>query len=101
MWREGNRRVVLHPQLTTALAKLLGEARQAHAEAMADLAVLNFEHQCTLSDLRAEITELRSIVSDVVTGLRQSADRDVAQLRKELERILMRLAPRDPTRPLQ
>ena len=48
-----------------------------------------------------ELDELRAIFSDVVIGLRVTTESDVASLRKELERALMRLHPRDPTAPLQ
>jgi hypothetical protein len=66
-------------------------AREQFAEARAAL----LEQQRELEALRREIDELRAIVGDVVTALRMKADSDVARLRRELERALLRLAP-DP-----
>jgi len=68
---------------------------QASAEAKADLHTMHFKHLCELSDLYKELAELRSVVSDVVRTLRESAETDVDRLRHELERALLRLAPPD------
>src|SRR5262245_22588557 len=87
------RRPLLRPDVTTALAKLLGEARKAHAQAMADLHAL--AHRCAISDMQAEVTELREILYDVTVVLRQQADTDVETLRRQLELALIRLTPRD------
>jgi hypothetical protein len=80
---------------------------QAFAEARADLAAMNYEHQRELANLRAEldrlhaeIADLRSIMSDVVVGLRQEADRDVAALRAKLQSVLIRLSRNDERLPL-
>ena len=50
-----------------------------------------------LAELRREVDELRAIVADVVTALRQKADADGRRTgpRRELERALLRLAPPD------
>jgi hypothetical protein len=79
--------------------RLIRPQLEAFAEARADLHAMRFQHLCELADLHKEIEELRSIVADVVTGLRQSADNDVARSRRALERALLRLAP-DPHKPL-
>jgi hypothetical protein len=94
------RRPLLRPEVTTALAKLVGEARQAHAQAVADLHAQAFEHRCAISDMQAEVTELREILHDVTVIVRQQADCDVATLRRQLQAVLLRLTRRDPAQPL-
>jgi hypothetical protein len=76
---------------------------QAFAQARADLVA----SMCEIAELRAElnrlheeIAELRSIMSDVVVGLRERADQDVAALRAKLQGVLLRLAQRDKHLPL-
>jgi hypothetical protein len=69
--------------------------RNALHEARADLHEMHCRHLDELADLRAELSELRSIFADVVGTLRQQADSDVARLRRDLERALLRLAPPD------
>ena len=81
------RRPLIRPDLL-AIAK-------AYADARAELHAIAFEHRCALADVLHEVEDLRAILRDVVTGLRQSADRDIASLRRELERALLRLAPPD------
>ena len=93
-------RPLVRPHLTTALANLLGEARKAHAQAMADLHALAFEHRCAISDMQAEVTELHEILHDVTVILRQQADTDVATLKQQLQGVLLRLTRRDPAQPL-
>ena len=85
-------RKLLRPHVVAALS-------QAFAAAKTDLRELHFQHCRDLRDLHQEIRELRCIISDVVTALRMKADSDVARLRRELERALLRLAP-DPGKPL-
>lgn len=82
-----DRRPLVRPHLL-AIAK-------AYSEAKAELHVLAFEHRCAIADIQKEVDELRDIVSDVVTALRVKADPDVAELRRQLERALLRLAPPD------
>jgi len=86
MWHD-NRRPLLRPPVL-AFAQALASAR-------ADLAEMHFRHLSELSDLRREIDELRSIVSDVVGTLRAQADSDLVRMREELARALLRLAPPD------
>jgi phage shock protein A len=88
---------------------LLTYAR-AFAEARADLAAMNYEHQRELDALRqgiaelraqldrlhGEIAELRSITADIASELCRKADEDVAALRGKLERALLRLHEHGP-----
>ena len=91
--QHNSRRVVLyHPRVIAALRNTLAEAKD-------DLRDLHHRHLAELADLRAEISELRSILADVVTSLRTQADQDVAALRRQLMIALARLK-RDPQRPL-
>src|SRR5262245_39042358 len=90
---DGRRVVLYHPRYVEGF-------RNALREAKADLAAQHLRHQCTYADLLAELTELRDEVRElreifeaVVRTLRQSTESDVAQLRRELERALLRLAP--------
>jgi len=68
-------------------------------QARSDLAALHDRHVSELLELRAEVSELREILSMIVGSLRTQAEADVAQLRRDLERALVRLAQRDPARP--
>jgi len=77
-----DRRPLLRPQVLTALA-------QALASAKADLHQQHFRHCCELADLRQELNELRSVVADVTATLREKADADTSQLRRELARQLV------------
>jgi hypothetical protein len=70
------------------------------AEARDDIDRLCAEHEREISALMREVAELREIVGDVVTALRQKADSDVGQLRRQLELALVRLCQRDPNKPL-
>lgn len=72
---------------------------QRAREQFAVLAAERDQQLHALAELRAEVDELREIFGDVVTALRMKADSDVARLRRELERALLRLAP-DPGKPL-
>jgi uncharacterized protein Yka (UPF0111/DUF47 family) len=91
---DSSRRVVLyHPRYVEGFRAALREAR-------ADLAALHFRHLCELQDLRREVDELRSIFEDVVHTLRQQAESDVDQLRRQLMAALVRLQRRDPNTPL-
>lgn len=77
----------------------LAALRNTLAAAKADLHEMHFRHLCGLADLRKEIAELRSILADVV-ALRTQAETDVATLRRQLETALVKLAQRDPQKPL-
>jgi archaellum component FlaC len=77
------------------------------AKAYAEVAQINFEQRRELEELQQqvarlheEIRELRDITTDVVTGLRQEADRDVAALRAKLQSVLIRLSRNDERLPL-
>jgi len=91
MWPKPVRRV--------DIARSWEVARQQFDALLAEHHALNFRNKCELEVLREEIAELHSIISDVVATLRQEADQDVGQLRRELERALLRLAPH-PGKPL-
>src|SRR5262245_44717477 len=86
------RRVLLHPSYIEGFRNALRDAR-------ADLHALNFRHQCALADLQAEVAELRAILHDVVTSLREKADEDLSTLRRQLMTALVRLE-RDRSKPL-
>jgi t-SNARE complex subunit (syntaxin) len=88
-----NRVVVYHPRFIAALRNTLAEAK-------ADLHEMHYRHLCELADLKKEIAELRAIFRDVVTMLRQQSEADVARLRRQLETALVKLAQRDPQKPL-
>jgi hypothetical protein len=75
-------------------------AREELDAARAELTRVNEEHQRQLAALQEEMRELREVMLDVTAALRQKADSDVKALRRELERALLRLTPRDPTAPL-
>lgn len=67
-------------------------------QARSDLRTIVSEHQAQIEALHGEIAELREIVSSVVVALRERADENVGELRRQL--ALIRLAERDPSRPL-
>ena len=77
------------------LSVLSAQAQTFLVEARADLDRLNDQHARELAALLAEVSELRGILHDVVAVLREQANQDVATLRRELERALIKLAPRD------
>jgi len=87
------RRILYHPQYVRGFANALREAR-------ADLDDAHCRHRDELATLRAEVGELRDVVADVVHVMRESAERDVATLRHELELALVRLTRRNPATPL-
>jgi hypothetical protein len=74
------RPLLLHPGF-----RLLAEARAADERR-------HFELQCELADLRAEIAELREVMQLLVGMAREQAEGNVAELRKQLEGALLRLA---------
>jgi hypothetical protein len=96
-----DRRIVLyHPSHVQALHRVLTECR-------AELSARTFEHFCRQADmnaevhrLRAEVGELRDILSMLVTLRREEADADIVQLRAQLTTLLARLERRDPSAPL-
>ena len=90
--QHNGRRLLYSPQYVRGFRVALREART-------DLYDMHFKHLCELADLRKEIAELRAVLHLVVTTLREKADQDVAQLRRQLETPLARLE-RDPAKPL-
>jgi chromosome segregation ATPase len=93
---------MLHNGRRLSAARSWAHAREQFARVIAEGDALQHELDAVrteLARLHAEITELRSIMSDVVVGLRQEADRDVAALRAKLQAALLRLG-RNNQRPL-
>jgi hypothetical protein len=86
--QHNGRRLLYSPQFVRGFAVALREAK-------ADLHKMHFKHLCELADLKKEIGELREVMLLVTSTLRQQAETDVATLRAQLERALMRLAHRD------
>ena len=65
--------------------RLCSEHRRATEQTIAELTALRLDH-----------AELRETVRDVVAALRAKADREVAEIRRQLEAALLRLTRRDP-----
>jgi len=83
--------------------------RAALAECRADLAQMNFRHQCALADLhreldalRAELEQARAAFDELrsVSLARQRAETEVAELRRMQAIGRARAAERDPATPL-
>jgi hypothetical protein len=94
------RLVLYHPSHVATLHRVLAECR-------AELNAQTFEHLCRQADLNAEVHRLRAEVAelrDVLTLLtalrREEVERDVADLRHQLETLLARIQRRDPSQPL-
>jgi hypothetical protein len=85
-------RVLYHPRHVQALRERL---RGVLDEAKNDLHAMHEQHVAELADLRGELDELREILSLLVTLRREQAEDDIASLRAQLERALIRLAHRD------
>jgi len=68
--------------------RLCTEHKRATERMIAELAALRLDHG------------LREIVRDVVSALRAKADREVAEVRRQLEAALLRITRRDPAQPL-
>ena len=77
-----------------------GRVRAMMMQARNDLAELHDRHVSELLDLRAELRELKEILSMLVTLRRQQAETDLDALQRQLETALARLERRDPTQPL-
>jgi hypothetical protein len=75
---------------------------RAYAEARADLAAMNDEHQRELADLRRELAETRALFDELraVTLARQRADAEVAELYRLRDIERAKAAERDPVAPL-
>jgi hypothetical protein len=78
-------RPLIRPHL---LAAFVQEARR-------DLDRLHDEHERELAAVKREIADLREILHDVTVVLCEQADQKLANLRKQLEIALIKLAPRD------
>jgi hypothetical protein len=89
------RRRLLRPA-AAAYAKALAECR-------ADLAQMNFRHQCALADLHRELDQTRAAFEELkdVVRRRVAAEAELASLRRERELMLALSAERDPAMPLQ
>lgn len=85
---DSGRRILLHPRYIEGFRVALREAR-------GDLHEMHYRHLCELAALRAEVAELREILSMIVGTLRTQAETDLATLRRQLERALARIE-RDP-----
>lgn len=94
MMRDGRRVVYSHEYMLCMLRTL-----EARASAAVSVVQHNAALMAELADLRDELHELREIMLLVTSTLRQQAECDVAQLRRQLELALARLE-RDPRRPL-
>jgi len=87
----GDRRPLLYsPQFIEACALRAGYV---------DLVEMHSRNLAELADLRRELAELRDILGIVVKASRETAERDVAALRHQLEVALARVE-RDPNKPL-
>src|SRR5262245_56448122 len=106
MWRDHYRRRVLFvgEAHSFSLARQQYAALESERDALAaerNLVVAKYEAVvAAFGDLQREVSELREVLQLLVSTSRQQADTDVAKLRRQLEAALMKVAQRDPTRPL-
>ena len=93
-------RKLLRPYLADQIAAFVNSAHR-DIDALCDQHRRATEHMITeLTALRLDHADLREIVSDVVITLRAKADREVAEVRRQLEAALLRIVRRDPAQPL-
>src|SRR5262245_57271281 len=107
-------RKLIRPHLTAQIAAFVNSAHQ-------DIDRLCNEHRCHMTalireaaeqerqitalmhdntDLREELNRLREDCHSTVTLLRERADQEVAEIRRQLEAALLRITRRDPAQPL-